>query len=84
MAVAIRRPIGSHARGDPDRSVARNILPVAVVIQVLVAGHLRRNIIGGFSAIFAMVALKRPIVEIIGARQLCDVIVQLIAASEAS
>jgi hypothetical protein len=31
-----------------------------------------------------MVALKRPIVEIIGARQLCDVIVQLIAASEAS
>src|ERR1700730_13341761 len=31
-----------------------------------------------------MVALEGPVVEIIGARQLCDVVVQLVGAGEAS
>src|SRR5208282_4484215 len=82
VAEAIRRPSDGYCARPPARTVTGDIAPVAVVVQIFVAGHLARNIVRRIGLIFAFVALKRPVVEIIARGNLFQVIVQKVAASK--
>ena len=65
MAVAVRRPVGSHAVRDPDLAVTRVVAPVAMGVQVLVADHVRRHITRRDRVVIYAVAGSAPAVEIV-------------------
>src|SRR6185437_5566647 len=65
VAIAIRRPVGSDLGGIPDLAVVGCALPVAVLIQVVVADHIRRNITARYRMDIARIAHVAEAVEII-------------------
>ena len=50
----------------PDLAVARVIAPVAILAEVVAAGHLGRNVIARRNAVAAPVARGGPVIEGIG------------------
>src|SRR5207249_3104220 len=64
MPVTIRSPAHRSGSRNPDRTVIRNVAPATVIVQVLVAGHLLRNVLRSVGAVFATVAIECPIIEI--------------------
>ena len=80
VAVAIGCPITGDAGRLPDISVFGIIAPAAIVVEILVAGHILRNVFATASLIFALVARLRPAAEIIGRLDAGDVITQLVGA----
>ncbi|MNX77473.1 hypothetical protein D3C86_1090160 [compost metagenome] len=65
---AVRRPAGRHRAREPHRAVAGVLLPVAIVVQCGVAGHLARHVTRGDGLILAGVARGGPLVEAVGRR----------------
>jgi hypothetical protein len=53
-----------------------------MVVEVLVTGHLGRDVIGGFGVVFTLIARKRKIVEIIRAGNLLDLMIKLVGPGE--
>src|SRR4029077_613716 len=60
MAVAIGSPFGCHAGRTPDRTITGNVVPAPVFVEIFVAGHLGRNVVGSLSAVLALIALHAP------------------------
>ena len=46
MALAIGRPADRHLR-IPERAISGILAPLSVAIEILIAGHLRRDILRG-------------------------------------
>ena len=65
-AVAIGRPIRRHLAWIPDFAVLRVALPAAVMIEIRVAGHLRRNIMGRRQPLGVIVVRGAPFDECVG------------------
>src|SRR5713101_4761680 len=72
IAVAVRSP----ARGDlgriPNMPVLGLISPSAVIIEVVVADHIARNVTRGNRVVFLQVALRSPTIEAVGTRRTID------------
>ena len=66
-AVAIGRPIRRRLARIPHLAILRAALPVAVGIEVGIAGHLRRDIVRRGEAIFLVVVRGAPLDEGVGA-----------------
>src|SRR5580658_10699171 len=75
---AIRSPTRHDGARPPTHTVAGNVTPVAVVVQIFVAGHLAGNIIRGVGVFFLTVAIERPAIEIILVGKLAEVIIEMI------
>ena len=84
VAEAIRGPYDCYCARTPARPVTCHIVPIAVLVEILVARHLARNIISRVGAIFTIVALKRPFVQSIASRKLRDIVIQPVASRECS
>ncbi len=56
VPVAIRRPVRCNLR-IPDLAIARILAPLAVAVQILIAGHLRRDVARRRTGILILVGL---------------------------
>src|SRR5207302_4890377 len=65
VAIMIGCPADRHCGRHPNLSVLRVVAPDAVLVEILVANHLRRHVSCRTGALFAAVALLAPIVEIV-------------------
>src|SRR5215472_6777633 len=63
VAVAVGRPGGRHIGGKPHVPILRLVPPSAVVIEIVVAGHIAGNILSGSRAVLFQVAFLSPLVE---------------------
>ncbi len=68
ITVAVRSPTRGHIGGVPHMSVLRLIAPGAVVIEIVIAGHVAGNVPPGNRAIFFQVALFRPAIKSVAPR----------------
>jgi hypothetical protein len=80
MTVAIWRPVSGDASRLPNISVFRIGAPAAIIVQVLVAGHIRGNVLAAAGAVFTPVAGKRPLSEGVRILNSADVVAELINA----
>src|SRR4029077_5352641 len=80
VSEVIGRPACSDAPRNPHAAVLRNHLPIAVVIQIVVTVDIARHILRRRCAVFPLVALLTPALEIIKARSLLSVVGQLIGS----
>ena len=71
LAVAVGGPLGIHVARIPDVAVFGNVLPVAVVVELLVAEHLARDVARRDRLVLDAVALGHPALEgvVAGARR---------------
>ncbi len=72
VTIAIRRPVGRHLGGVPHCAVVAGVLPVAVLIQILIADHVVRHVLGTVRLHIAMIAFARPCIERIAAADIAD------------
>ena len=82
MPFMIGSPSGIHAVGKPDVSVVGIIAPVAVVVEIVVADDVMRQVLRGARVIVAVITGFRPAVKLIGAADLLHVGVERIGAAE--
>ncbi len=83
VAVAIGSPAGDTRTREPDRAIPLHGAPATVIIQVFVTNGLRGDIARGFRVIFATVATRTPMIEIILISIVAlDATIQLIGASK--
>ena len=60
MAEPVGRPIRRDRSGKPDRTVIVALLPAAIGIEPLVAGHLTRDVLGGLRLLGVVFRSHRP------------------------
>src|ERR1700733_1814185 len=82
VPVAIRSPIRSHSIRNPHMAILSIVLPSAVIVEVFVTDHIRRNIPRRFEPVFTPVTLHRPFLKVIRLRERLLVIVHLIRPGE--
>src|SRR5580658_576553 len=74
MAIGIRRPAAGNAARVPDSSVALVVLvgglPIAVVIEVGGADHIRRYVLVGVGTFAALLTLLVELVQAVGRQEL--------------
>ncbi len=63
VAVAVGSPAGRDVRGEPDVSVIGIALPAAVMIELRVSHHVRRDVLHGSAAFVIAIAVAAPCVE---------------------
>jgi hypothetical protein len=68
VPVRVRRPTGCDRR-SPDVAVIRSVAPGSVLVEVIRADNVRRNITGRLGVIEAVVAIACPLIEGIGGRR---------------
>lgn len=68
IAVAVRSPAWRNIRRIPDVTILRFVAPSAVIIEVVIAGHVARNVPPGGRTVFFEVALFRPTIQSIRGR----------------
>jgi hypothetical protein len=66
----------------PDISVFWIGAPLAVVIEIFVAGHVDGNVLAAASAVFARIARLRPAIKVVWRLDIGHVIAELIGAGE--
>src|SRR6266567_3123370 len=74
IAVAVRSPASGDLGGIPNMPVPRLIAPGAVIIEVVVADHIARNVTRGNRVVFLQVALRSPTIEAVGTRRTINVV----------
>jgi hypothetical protein len=62
VPVRIRRPTGCDCR-SPDVAVVRSVAPGSVLVEIIGADNVGRNITGRFGVIEAVVAIACPLIE---------------------
>jgi hypothetical protein len=72
VAVTVRRPAHGDVARIPHGAVVAVVLPFAVLVQVLVADHLGRDVLAAARLRIALVALVHPGVEIVAAVDVAD------------
>jgi hypothetical protein len=80
MTITIRGPITGHAAWLPDVSVFWIVAPLAVVIEIFVAGHILRDVLAAAGSVLALIARLRPPAEVIRRLNIGDVIAELVGA----
>src|SRR5579885_3850267 len=65
VAVAIRRPAHYRHMRKPDIPIVWNRPPAAVVVEVLIADDVFRNVAAGCGTVFALVSLIAPLVKVV-------------------
>ncbi len=83
VTIAVRRPIGVDAAGEPDAAVALHRAPAAVLIEVGVTDHVVAHVSQRRGAIQAQVALRAIAVERVVLRQTEQFVVAQIGVVEA-
>src|SRR5579859_1482808 len=78
---AIRCPSHGDGTRTPARTVAGDVTPVAVLVEIFVPGHLTRNIVRGIRAIFPVVAVESPSIEIIAVGDLAEIVIEVIVVA---
>ena len=81
MAVAVRRPADCYVR-IPDVAVVAFIAPVSVIVQVVVADDVGRDIASGTRILPAVIAVVGPVIELVGIADLFHVGFEGIGAAE--
>src|SRR6266436_4163879 len=79
---AVGRPAHVNVTGIPHVSVFRLVAPIAVVVEVGVAGHLARNVLRGDRVVFLKIAFFGPLVQTVEARRLRDVVLRIFSSIE--
>src|SRR5712691_8420242 len=74
IAIAVGGPARGNLGGIPNMPVPRLIAPGAVIIEVVVADHIARNVTRGNRVVFLQVALRGPTIEAVGTRRPIDVV----------
>jgi len=72
MAKPIRRPVGRHGGGVPHGAVVGIFFPVAVLVQILRADHIRRHVLRTVAVGVLRVAIVAPGVEFVAALDVAD------------
>ena len=70
MPFAIRSPARRDAAREPDLAILRDGAPGAVLVELLIAGHLRRHVIRGREAALVIIARAAPFCERVARRAL--------------
>ena len=65
MAVAIGSPAHDGGVRKPNGAIFGNGAPAAVLVEIFVTNHIRRDVAGRLRVIFAAVAVTAPAVEVI-------------------
>src|SRR5690242_5623297 len=73
-AVAIRCPVRANIVGIPHVPVLRFLAPSAVIIEVVIAGDVARNVVSRSRAVLSPVALLGPLIEPIRTRRANDAV----------
>ena len=55
-------------------------MPPAVIVEIFRAGHLGRDVVGGFVGIFAPIPVHTPLIKIIALWNLPDLVVEFVTA----
>jgi len=84
MAGVVRSPASFNPVGKPNVAVGAIVAPVAVVIEILIANDIVREILGRTGIVVAMIAFVRPIVKGIGIVEIGHFGIELIGAAERS
>jgi hypothetical protein len=84
MAGVVRSPAGFNPVGKPDVAVGAIVAPVAVVIEILVADDIVRQILCRTGVVIAMIASLGPGVEAIGIAEIGHFGIELIGAAKRS
>src|SRR5581483_9054177 len=79
VAEAVGSPSRRYCRGNPNRTVGRDIAPGAVLVEILVADHVRRYIARCHDALFALVPNQAPVVKAVGSRSFIDLVCQRVS-----
>ncbi len=82
MAFVIGRPTGVDSIGEPDVPVVRIIAPVAIVVQILIADHIVREILRRTREVVTVVATFGPGIEFVGAVKRLDVGIERVRSAE--
>ncbi len=80
MPVMIGRPACRDCSRHPDLAIAGLIPPVAVLIEVVVAGDFARNVTCGLGSVLAEVTRRAPSVKVVASTDGRDIVVNLIVA----
>src|SRR5258707_2439350 len=65
MAVVIGSPSSGNRGGHPHVTVLRHVAPFAVIVEILVANYVTRDVADGLRLFFAAILVPAPIVKII-------------------
>ncbi len=84
MALMIGRPTESDPVGKPDMSVVRIVAPVAVVIEIVKADYIVRQILRRTGIIVTVIALGGPGIEIVRLADINHIDVQVVRSAECS
>ena len=82
MSVAVRRPSDGDTRGEPHISIIGGVSPLAIVIEVVIADNVARDVAGGLGVLFAIVAAAAPGVKFVATAGSPAVIGQRVRAAE--
>src|SRR4029077_5195545 len=63
VAVAVWSPIHGNGARIPHVAVVRLFVPGSVIVEVVVAGNVTRNVFRGDGIVFAQIALRGPAIE---------------------
>jgi hypothetical protein len=55
-------------------------MPVTVLIQVLITGHVAGDVVGGFRAVFILIAAEGKLIKVVIGRQLPNLMIKLVGA----
>ena len=82
VTVVIRRPTDDHGAGNPDRAVIGVGLPLTVLIEVVIAVHVSRDVFCRARIVFELVTRLAPVFEVVEFRRCLRVVSELIGAGE--
>ena len=84
MAITIGGPVGVNSRGHPHVSIFRIRAPGAVVVQVLVADDVGRDVTRRSRVIVVSLAFVAPVVKVIAITGLVNIRLQVISSGESA
>src|SRR5690349_2458160 len=82
MAISISRPTRLDRTRKPHTAIVGNSTPVTIIIEVLVANDVPRNIASRHGMLFTKVAIVAPSIEVIVAAQSVNIGRELVASGE--
>jgi len=82
MALMIGCPTESDLVGEPDMAVVWIVAPVAVVVEILIADHIVRQILGRTRVVVTVIAVGAPGIEIVRGADVNHIDVQRVRSAE--
>src|SRR5206468_9881563 len=82
VPVTIRSPALRNSTRHPHVAVVGDVAPAPVVVEIVIAGHFRRDIVLAIVTILTAVAVKPPVFEIVIAGRARDIVTQFVSSRE--